>query len=156
MDKSRITNEQALEFVSEHNEIFFQNVSIHLESFIQSGFLKTIFEKNPSAQVDKAQLLTTMFGESANPANFTSQAQATNISPNTLSLIFSIALHVSSASWDSFKTHFYATFGDMGDVNDTDDALDESFEDEIDLDDLDRMIDNLGESTPNPVFAQPP
>ncbi|RGB23774.1 hypothetical protein C1646_805900 [Rhizophagus diaphanus] len=155
MDMSRTTNEQAIEFVSEHQEIFFQNVSTHLESFIHSSFLKTLFEKNPSVPVNKAQLLITMFGESANPANFTSQAQATNISPNTLSLIFSIAFYVSSSSWDSFKHHFYTTFGDMGD-DDTDDAVDESSEDEIELDDLDRMIDNLGEITPNPVIDKPP
>ncbi|RGB27022.1 hypothetical protein C1646_769658 [Rhizophagus diaphanus] len=149
MDKRRITDKQALEFVSEHQDMFLQNVSTHLESFIHSGFLKTLFDKNPSVPVDKTQLLITMFGESADPANFTSQAQATNIQPTTLSLIFSIAFYVSSQSWDSFMHHFYATFGDMGDVDDTDDEVDESSEDEIDTGDSDQMIVDLGKQTPN-------
>ncbi|RGB30176.1 hypothetical protein C1646_765670 [Rhizophagus diaphanus] len=132
MDKRRIADEQAVQFVSEHQQIFLQNVSNTLASFIEFSFLKTIFDKDPSAPVDKAQLLKMMFGESADPANFTSQSQATNISPNTLSLIFSIAIYVSSSSWNNFMNYFYATFGDMGDVDDTDDEVDESSEDEID------------------------
>ncbi|RGB35345.1 hypothetical protein C1646_759426 [Rhizophagus diaphanus] len=155
MDKSRITEEQALLFVSEHQEIFLQNVSNHLESFIHSSFLKTLFDKNPSVPVNKVQLLITMFGESADPVNFTSQAQATNISPNTLSLIFSIAFYVSSSSWDSFKHHFYTTFGDMGN-DDTDDDVDESSEDEIDFGDSDQMIVKTGKQSPNTVFDKPP
>ncbi|RGB24431.1 hypothetical protein C1646_821600 [Rhizophagus diaphanus] len=67
----RIADEQAVQFVSEHQQIFLQNVSNTLASFIESGFLKTIFDKDPSAPVDKTQLLKMMFGESANPANFT-------------------------------------------------------------------------------------
>uniref|UniRef100_U9TME8 Uncharacterized protein n=1 Tax=Rhizophagus irregularis (strain DAOM 181602 / DAOM 197198 / MUCL 43194) TaxID=747089 RepID=U9TME8_RHIID len=43
-------------------------------------------EKNLSKTVD-----------STNPTNFTTQAQATNIQPTTLSLIFSIATYASSA-----------------------------------------------------------
>ncbi|RGB36288.1 hypothetical protein C1646_758250, partial [Rhizophagus diaphanus] len=96
-----------------------------------------------------------MFSESADPKNFTSQAQATNIQPTTLSLIFSIALYVLFSSWDTFKHHFYATFGDMGD-DDTDDEVDEPSEDEIDTGDSDQMIDDLGKQTPNTAYDMPP
>ncbi|EXX62942.1 hypothetical protein GLOIN_2v1791351 [Rhizophagus irregularis DAOM 181602=DAOM 197198] len=72
MDKSQTPNEAALDF--------------------------DLFEKNPSVPKDKAQLLIQKFGETANPANFTSQAQATNIQPTTLSLIFSIALYAASSN----------------------------------------------------------
>ncbi|GBC24571.2 hypothetical protein GLOIN_2v1846618 [Rhizophagus irregularis DAOM 181602=DAOM 197198] len=96
MDKSRTPNEAALDFVSKFNKIYFQTFTHHLSSFVQDGFLKDLFEKNPSVPKDKAQLLIQKFGETANPANFTSQAQATNIQPTTLSLIFSIALYAAS------------------------------------------------------------
>ncbi|RGB30609.1 hypothetical protein C1646_793587 [Rhizophagus diaphanus] len=156
MDKRKIANEQAAQFVSEHHEIFLQNVSNHLESFIHSSFLKTLFEKNPSVPVDKAQLLITMFGESADPKNFTNQAQAMNIQPTTFSLIFSIAFYVSFQSWNSFMHHFYTTFGDMDDVDDTDDEVDKSSEDEIDTGDLDQIVVDLGKQTPNTVSDKPP
>ncbi|GET51028.1 hypothetical protein GLOIN_2v1846618 [Rhizophagus irregularis DAOM 181602=DAOM 197198] len=93
MDKSRTPNEEALDFVSLFNEQYFNTVTYHLSSFVQDGFLKDLFEKNPSVPKDKAQILIERFGDSANPANFTTQAQATNIQPTTLSLIFSIALY---------------------------------------------------------------
>ncbi|RGB43656.1 hypothetical protein C1646_661384 [Rhizophagus diaphanus] len=125
-------------------------------TFIESGFLKVLFDKSLSAPGNKAQLLTTMFSDSADPANFTSQSQATNIQLTTLSLIFSIALYVSSSSWDTFMHHFYAEFGDMGDDDDTDDDVDDSSEDEIDTGDLDQMIIDLGKQTPNTASDKPP
>ncbi|PKY45718.1 hypothetical protein RhiirA4_460370, partial [Rhizophagus irregularis] len=113
--------------------------------------------------MDKAQLLTERFGDAANPANFTEQAQATNIQPTTLSLLFSIALYVSSRSWETFATKYYMTFGDMGDVaydeNVTDDGLNESSEDGLDEDEIHQIIDDkLSKSelqTPNPVNETP-
>ncbi|RGB37424.1 hypothetical protein C1646_781423 [Rhizophagus diaphanus] len=156
MDKSRIANKQALEFISTHQIIFLQNISNNLESFIHSGFLKILFDKNPPVTVDKAQLLMAMFSKSANLANFTSQSQATNIQPTTLSLIFSIVFYVSSSSWDTFMHHFYATFRDMGDVDDTNDEVDESSENAIDTGDSDQMIVDLGKQTPNTVSDKPP
>ncbi|CAB4422565.1 unnamed protein product [Rhizophagus irregularis] len=100
------------------------------------GFLKELFEKNPSVPTDKAQLLIRKFGEAANPANFTSQAQATNIQPTTLSLIFSIAFYAASRSWDNFSSQFLSEFGDIYDgSDDEDDMLDESSVDEPDVDD---------------------
>ncbi|GBC44370.2 hypothetical protein GLOIN_2v1871772 [Rhizophagus irregularis DAOM 181602=DAOM 197198] len=119
MDKSRTPNEEALDF--------------------------TYLKKNPSVLKDKAQLLIQEFGETANPANFTTQAQATNIQPTTLSLIFSIALYAASKSWDNFSTQFYCNFGDIGDDDDDDDdgsqntddyLMDESFPLGPDEDDL--------------------
>ncbi|GET66000.1 hypothetical protein GLOIN_2v1846618 [Rhizophagus irregularis DAOM 181602=DAOM 197198] len=98
MDKSRTSNKEALDFVSKFNEIYFQTFTHHLSSFVQDGFLKDLFEKNPSVPKDKAQILIERFGKTANPANFTSQAQAMNIQPTILSLIFSIALYAASRS----------------------------------------------------------
>ncbi|PKC52115.1 hypothetical protein RhiirA1_482239, partial [Rhizophagus irregularis] len=120
MDKSRTPNEEALDFVSMFNEIYFQTFTHNLSSFVTDGFLKDLFEKNPSVPKDKAQILIERFGETANPANFSTQAQATNIQPTTLSLIFSIALYAASKSWDNFSTRFYMRFGDTG-VDDDDD-----------------------------------
>ncbi|EXX66795.1 hypothetical protein RhiirA5_431440 [Rhizophagus irregularis] len=156
-DESRKQFEQTLEFVSEYNFMFYKNVTQHLDSFIQDGFLKNLFEKNTSKSVDKAQLLIEKFGDAANPANFTSQAQATNIHPTTLSLIFSIALYISFRSWETFATKYYMTFGDMGDVaydeGVTDDGLDGSSENEPDKDEDDLI---LGLQLPNPVVNTPP
>ncbi|EXX66629.1 hypothetical protein GLOIN_2v1846618 [Rhizophagus irregularis DAOM 181602=DAOM 197198] len=121
MDKSRTPNEEALDFVSMFNEIYFQTFTHNLSSFVTDGFLKDLFEKNPSVPKDKAQILIERFGETANPANFTTQAQATNIQPTTLSLIFSIALYAASRSWDNFSTQFYGKFGDTGDDDDDED-----------------------------------
>ncbi|CAB4417821.1 unnamed protein product [Rhizophagus irregularis] len=93
----------------------FEEDFLKLGQFVENGFLKKLFDKNPPEPVDKAQLLVDMFGESANPNNFTQQAAATNIQPTTLSLLFSIALYASSRSWDCFATRAYTKFGDMGD-----------------------------------------
>ncbi|PKY61523.1 hypothetical protein RhiirA4_522631, partial [Rhizophagus irregularis] len=135
MDKSRISNKAAVDFVSKFNEIYFQSISHHLSSFVQDGFLKELFEKNPSAPVDKAQLLIRKFGDAANPANFTEQAQATNIQPTTLSLIFSIAFYAASRSWENFSSQFLSEFGDLYEMSeaDIDDMFDESSVDEHDL-----------------------
>ncbi|PKC00936.1 hypothetical protein RhiirA5_427491 [Rhizophagus irregularis] len=124
MDKSRTTNEEALDFVSKFNKIYFQTFTHHLrrKHVLPKEFLNKL--KNPSVPKDKAQLLIQKFGETANPANFTSQAQATNIQPTTLSLIFSIALYAASRSWDNFSAQLFCEFGDMGD--DDDDDEDES------------------------------
>ncbi|CAB4434462.1 unnamed protein product [Rhizophagus irregularis] len=132
MDKSRIANKEAVDFVSKFNEIYFRSISHYLSSFVQDGFLKELFEKNPSAPVDKAQLLIRKFGDAANPANFTEQAQATNIQPTTLSLIFSIALYAASRSWENFNTQFLTEFGDLFVMSeeDVDDMFDESSVDE--------------------------
>ncbi|EXX64008.1 hypothetical protein GLOIN_2v1846618 [Rhizophagus irregularis DAOM 181602=DAOM 197198] len=121
MDKSRTPNEEALDFVSKFNENYFHSVTYYLSSFIKDGFLKDLFEKNPSVPKDKAQILIERFGDSANPTNFAAQAQATNIQPTTLSLIFSIALYSASRSWDDFSTQYYCKFGDTGDDDDDDD-----------------------------------
>ncbi|EXX59766.1 hypothetical protein GLOIN_2v1846618 [Rhizophagus irregularis DAOM 181602=DAOM 197198] len=118
MDKSRTPNEEALDFVSKFNEIYFQTITHHLSSFVQDSFLKDLFDKNPSVLKDKAQILIERFGDSANSVNFTTQAQAMNIQPTTLSLIFSIALYAASRSWENFSTQFFCNFGDMGDDDD--------------------------------------
>ncbi|PKC56691.1 hypothetical protein RhiirA1_401944, partial [Rhizophagus irregularis] len=157
MDKSRTTNEEALDFVSKFNEIYFQTVTYHLSSFIQDGFLKDLFEKNPSVPKDKAQILIERFGESANPANFTLQAQAMNIQPTTLSLIFSIALYFASRSWDNFSTQFYYKFGNTGDDDDDDDDKSQDTDDYL-MDaspffeqDVDDLIRQGFQKPPNPV-----
>ncbi|CAB4423745.1 unnamed protein product [Rhizophagus irregularis] len=135
MDKSRKSNQAAVDFVSKFNEIYFRSISHYLSSFVQDGFLKELFEKNPSAPVDKAQLLIRKFGDAANPANFTSQAQATNIQPTTLSLIFSIAFYSASRSWENFASQFLSEFGDIHVMSeeDVDDMFDESSDDEQDV-----------------------
>ncbi|GBC21264.1 hypothetical protein GLOIN_2v1871772 [Rhizophagus irregularis DAOM 181602=DAOM 197198] len=157
MDKSRTSNEEVLDFVSKFNEIYFQTFTHNLSSFVTDGFLKDLFEKNPSVPKDKAWILIERFGETANPANFSSQAQATNIQPTTLSLIFSIALFAASKSWDNFSTQFYLNFGDTGDDDDDDDngsqntddyLMDESYPLEPDVDELLRQGFQM---PPNPV-----
>ncbi|PKC56718.1 hypothetical protein RhiirA1_401925 [Rhizophagus irregularis] len=60
------------------------SVIAELGLFVENGFLKALFDKSPQA-MDKAQLLVETFGESANPNNFSIQAQAMNIQPTTLS-----------------------------------------------------------------------
>ncbi|PKK59381.1 hypothetical protein RhiirC2_794911 [Rhizophagus irregularis] len=88
--------------------------------------------------MDKAQLLIEKFGDAANPANFTSQAQATNIKPTTLSLIFSIALYISFRSWETLRPN---------------NGLDRSSENEPDEDEDDLI---LGLQSPNPVVDTSP
>jgi hypothetical protein len=151
MDKSRTPNEAAIDFVSKFNEIYFHTFSYHLSSFVQDGFLKNLFEKNPSVAKDKVQLLIEKFGKSANPTNFTLQAQATNIQPTTLSLIFSIALYSVSRTWKNFAAQFFIDMNDDG----SDDMLDESSEDEPDEDE-DDLINLKGlQMPPNPVLDTP-
>ncbi|CAB4425830.1 unnamed protein product [Rhizophagus irregularis] len=155
-EMSRISQlEASLTFIAEHHVSFHENVTQLLSSLIQDGFLQSLFDKTPSKPVDKAQLLIDRFGEAADPANFTLQAQATNIQPTTLSLLFSTALYVSSRSWENFASKYYMTFGDMGDLgdSDTDDELGETSAQALDKDEIHRIIDakisNLGLQTPN-------
>ncbi|PKY60086.1 hypothetical protein RhiirA4_483380 [Rhizophagus irregularis] len=117
--KCRILNEAAVDLVSKFYETFFRTFSYQLGSFVQDGFFKDLFEKNPSVSNDKAQILIERFGDAANPVNFTSQDQATNIQPTTLSLlslIFSIAFYAASRSWENFPFQFLIKFGDIYDV----------------------------------------
>ena len=106
--------EDFMKFLSYNSEMFLHRVTLQLATFVENGFLKTLFDKSPQA-MDKAQLLVETFGESANPNNFSEQAKATNIQPTTLSLIFSIALYVLSRSWDNFAARTYHVYGDLGD-----------------------------------------
>ncbi|PKY63092.1 hypothetical protein RhiirA4_490959 [Rhizophagus irregularis] len=132
--------EASLTFIAEHHVTFHENVTQLLSSLIEDD----------------------RFGAAADPANFTLQAQVTNIQPTTLSLLFSTALYVSSRSWEHFATKYYITFGDMGDLegSDTDDDLGETSAQVLDKDEIHRIIDaklsNLGLQTPNPVLDTPP
>ncbi|EXX63458.1 hypothetical protein GLOIN_2v1820645 [Rhizophagus irregularis DAOM 181602=DAOM 197198] len=90
------SEEDFLQFISEEWESFLSYTTFQLGRFVENGFLKTLFDKNPQQPVDKAQLLVDMFGESSNPNNFAQQAAAMNIQPTTLSLLFSIALYALS------------------------------------------------------------
>ncbi|CAB4404632.1 unnamed protein product [Rhizophagus irregularis] len=131
-DKSGTPNKAAVDFVSNFNEIYFRSISHILSSFIH----KELFKKNPSVPTDKAQILIKRFGDAANPANFTTQAQATNIQSTILSLIFSIAFYAASRSWDNFSSQFLSEFGDIHVGSDEkDDMLDDSSVDELDVDD---------------------
>ncbi|PKY57995.1 hypothetical protein RhiirA4_479506 [Rhizophagus irregularis] len=157
MDKSRIQFEPAVEFISRFEEVFFQTAAYNLGTFIEDGFLKDLFQKNPSKTVDKAQLLIERFGETANPVNFSAQSQATNIQPTTLALIHSIALYVSSKSWENFQAHFFLKFGDMGD--DVSDDYGDSSEDDLvtDAEVARRLSKEFRLQTPpKPVVVTPP
>ncbi|CAB4417208.1 unnamed protein product [Rhizophagus irregularis] len=157
MDKSRIQFEPAVEFISRFEEVFFQTAAYNLGTFIEDGFLKDLFQKNPSKTVDKAQLLIERFGETANPVNFSAQSQATNIQPTTLGLIHSIALYVSSKSWENFQAHFFLKFGDMGD--DVSDDYGDSSEDDLvtDAEVARRLSKEFRLQTPpKPVVVTPP
>ncbi|GET61549.1 hypothetical protein GLOIN_2v1846618 [Rhizophagus irregularis DAOM 181602=DAOM 197198] len=116
MDKSQTRNEKALDFVSKFNEIYFQTFTYNLSSFVTDGFLKDLFEKNPSVPKDKARILIERF-----------------------------ALYAAFKSWDNFSTQFYCNFGDTGDDDDDDDngsqntddyLMDESYPLEPDVDKL--------------------
>ncbi|PKY63000.1 hypothetical protein RhiirA4_490627, partial [Rhizophagus irregularis] len=159
-DKSRKQIELTLDFISSYNEIFYQDITTHLGSFIQDGFLKNLFNKDTSTSVDKTQMLIEKFGDAANPANFTSQAQATNIQPTTLSLLFSTALYVSSRSWENFATKYYMTFGDMGEIAYDESVTDDEYESSLnglDKEEIFRDLNNkIGLQTPNPVDDTPP
>jgi len=156
-EKSRISTKEAIDFVGEFNEIYFQTFSYHLSTFVSDGFLKDLFEKNPTVAKDKAQLLIEKFGESANPQNFTQQAAATNIQPTTLSLIFSIALQSASRSWDNFATQFLTKFSEE-EYGDSDDMLDDSSDDGTPVDHEKDYQDLLRKGyaiPPDPVIDTP-
>ncbi|CAB4407282.1 unnamed protein product [Rhizophagus irregularis] len=140
--------EDFLKFIGYETGSFLQEVTTQLGSFIENGFLKNLFDKGPQA-TDKAQLLVDMFGECANPNNFSEQAKATNIQPTTLALIFSIALYTSSRSWDNFAARAYRVYGDMGDDTESEcpSESDELF--------ASTSSSNVN-TTPNPVLETPP
>ncbi|PKY55607.1 hypothetical protein RhiirA4_475184, partial [Rhizophagus irregularis] len=158
MDKSRIQFEPAVEFISKFEEVFFQTAAYNLGTFIEDGFLKDLFRKDPSKTVDKAQLLIERFGETANPANFSVQSQATNIQPTTLALIHSIALYVSSKSWENFQAHFFLKFGDMGDDDVSEDYGNSSDDDLLTDTEVARQLSKEFrlQTPPKPVIVTPP
>ncbi|CAB4439622.1 unnamed protein product [Rhizophagus irregularis] len=150
-DMSRINPnkpEGFLRFISENRDHFLFENTEFLGSFIENGFLKQIYDKSPQA-MDKAQLLVNMFGECANPKNFSEQSKATNIQPTTLSLIFSIAIYISSMSWDNFATRAYQVYGDMGDNTESEGPSDN---DEL----FTSTSSSYSKTTPNPVDDTPP
>ncbi|PKY57927.1 hypothetical protein RhiirA4_511239 [Rhizophagus irregularis] len=150
-DMSRINPnkpEGFLRFISENRDHFLFENTEFLGSFIENGFLKQIYDKSPQA-MDKAQLLVDMFGECANPKNFSEQSKATNIQPTTLSLIFSIAIYISSMSWDNFATRAYQVYGDMGDDTESEGPSDN---DEL----FTSTSSSYSKTTPNPVDDTPP
>ncbi|PKC53082.1 hypothetical protein RhiirA1_480068 [Rhizophagus irregularis] len=123
------------------------NMGDSLGQFVENGFLKTLFDKNPQQPVDKAQLLVDMFGESANLNNFAQQAVVMNIQPTTLSLLFSIALYASFRSWNNFATRAYTRFGDMGDSESECPSTDDEFG---------STFLSIPKTTPKPVHVTPP
>ncbi|EXX77011.1 hypothetical protein GLOIN_2v1479735 [Rhizophagus irregularis DAOM 181602=DAOM 197198] len=154
-EMSRIKRyEEAVDFVSNFNDIFYQNISHTLGSHIEDGFLKDLFTKNQLKTVDKRQLLIERFSETTDPENFAAQAQATNIQPTTLSLIFSIVLHASSKSWENFMAHYFLKFGDLGD--DISDEMDSLSEDDPDAMEFQRQLDELRKRSSKPVVETPP
>ncbi|EXX50411.1 hypothetical protein RirG_271120 [Rhizophagus irregularis DAOM 197198w] len=46
-----------LEFISAEGETFLSYTTFQLGQFVENGFLKTLFDKNPQRPMDKAQLL---------------------------------------------------------------------------------------------------
>ena len=81
--RNKNSSDDFLEFISYNEAIHLQEVTTLLGSFVENGFLKQLFDKGPQA-MDKAQLLVDMFGDCANPTNFSEQSKATNISPNDM------------------------------------------------------------------------
>ncbi|PKY50773.1 hypothetical protein RhiirA4_467419 [Rhizophagus irregularis] len=140
--------EDFLKFISYNGDMFLHRVIAQFSSFVENGFLKTLFDKNPQA-MDKAQLLVKTFGECANPKNFKFQAKATKIQPTILSLIFSIALYSLSRSWDNFATCAYTLYGDMRD--DT-----ESECPSVDNELFASISSSNTKTTPNPVLETSP
>ncbi|PKY62498.1 hypothetical protein RhiirA4_489051 [Rhizophagus irregularis] len=57
-----------------------------LATFIENGFLQTMFSKSGDGTLDKATLLTTTFSDGADPKYFAEQSKTTNIQPMTLFL----------------------------------------------------------------------
>ncbi|PKY59973.1 hypothetical protein RhiirA4_483166 [Rhizophagus irregularis] len=150
-DLSRINPnrpEGFLRFISENRDHFLFESSAYLSALIETGFLKKMYDKSPQA-MDKAQLLVDTFGDCADPKNFSEQSKATNISPNTLSLIFSIAVSVASRSWDNFATCAYQVYGDMGDDTESEGSSDN---DEL----FTPTRSSYTKTTPNPVLETPP
>ncbi|CAB4422559.1 unnamed protein product [Rhizophagus irregularis] len=110
-------------------------------------------------------ILIKRFGDAANPANFTTQVQATNIQPTTLLLVFSIAFYAASRSWDNFSSQFLSEFCDIHvGSDDEDEMLNDSSVDEPDVDD---DLGNLSEEDllkmgfqmpppPKPAIVTPP
>ncbi|PKY60887.1 hypothetical protein RhiirA4_485140, partial [Rhizophagus irregularis] len=47
-DKSRKLNKAATDFVSEFSIVYFHTITTHLGSFVEDGFLKALYDKNPS------------------------------------------------------------------------------------------------------------
>ncbi|POG57747.1 hypothetical protein GLOIN_2v1824252 [Rhizophagus irregularis DAOM 181602=DAOM 197198] len=117
--------EDFLKFISYNGYQYLHEVTAELSLFVENGFLKTLFDKSPQA-MDKAQLLVETFGESANPNNFSIQAQ-----------------------WDKFATCAYTLYGDMGDDTELEylSADDELF--------TSTSSSNM-KTTPNPVLETPP
>ncbi|PKY62507.1 hypothetical protein RhiirA4_432580, partial [Rhizophagus irregularis] len=146
--RNKNSSDDFLEFISYNEAIHLQEVTTLLGSFVENGFLKQLFDKGPQA-MDKAQLLVDTFGECANPNNFTEQAKATNIQPTTLSLLFTIAVYVSSRSWDSFAARAYRLYGDMGDDTESEGP---SVDDEL----FTSTSSSNVNTTPNPVLETPP
>ncbi|CAB4425833.1 unnamed protein product [Rhizophagus irregularis] len=133
--------EDFLKFISYNSEMFLHRVTLQLGLFVENGFLKALFDKGPQA-MDKVQLLVETFGKSANLNHFASQ-------PTTFSLIFSIALYVSSRSWDNFAARAYSIYGDMGDDTESECP---SVDDEL----FASTSSSNPKSTPNPVIETPP
>ncbi|PKY32130.1 hypothetical protein RhiirB3_393811 [Rhizophagus irregularis] len=138
--------EDFLKFISVEGESFLSYTTFQLGQFVENGFLKTLFDKNPQQPIDKAQLLVDMFGESANLNNFAQQAAVTNIQHFTLSLIFFIALYASSRSWDYFAIRAYTRFGDMGDSESECPSADDEFG---------STFLSIPKTTPKPVHVSP-
>ncbi|PKC54397.1 hypothetical protein RhiirA1_477385 [Rhizophagus irregularis] len=137
--------EDFLKFISVEGESFLSYTTFQLGQFVENGFLKTLFDKNPQQPIDKAQLLVDMFGESANLNNFAQQAAVTNIQHFTFSLIFFIALYASSRSWDYFAIRAYTRFGDMGDSESECPSADDEFG---------STFLSIPKTTPKPVTGQ--
>ncbi|PKK55863.1 hypothetical protein RhiirC2_801309 [Rhizophagus irregularis] len=92
MDKSQTPNEEALDFISKFNKIYFQTFTHHLKVWRNSQPCELHFT-SPSYEY----------------------------TTTTFSLIYSIALYAASRSWDNFSTQFFCNFGDMGDDDDDND-----------------------------------
>ncbi|PKC00937.1 hypothetical protein RhiirA5_504895 [Rhizophagus irregularis] len=117
--------EDFLKFISYNGYQYLHEVTAELSLFVENGFLKTLFDKSPQA-MDKAQLLVETFGKSANPNNFSIQAQ-----------------------WDKFATCAYTLYGDMG----VDTELEYlSADDEL----FTSTSSSNMKTTPNPVLETPP
>ncbi|CAB4374481.1 unnamed protein product [Rhizophagus irregularis] len=59
------------------SEIFFDGTDMALATFLENGFLQTMFSKSGDSTIDKATLLTTTFSDVANLKYFAEQSKAT-------------------------------------------------------------------------------